>query len=399
MDTRKPLTYVLVKPSGPDCNLACSYCFYSRNEAYFPAGGKHRMDRYTLEELIRQSLNRPGGHMAFGWQGGEPTLMGLAFYEEAVELEKKYGGGMHVSNSIQTNGLLIDDRWIDFFRRHSFLVGLSLDGPAHIHDHYRIHRDGTGTHGKVERVALDMLEAQVTVNALSVITEYSSSHAAENYRYLKDLGFTYMQFIPCMEMDPAGSGSVAEFSVASRSYGKFLCELFDAWADDFTDGCPAVSVRQFDTFAAVYLGQPAPECTARSVCGDYVVVEHTGDVYSCDFFVEDAWHLGSLHGASTLEEMLNSKRQILFGKRKSLIDDRCRRCSWLAFCRGGCPKDRLRNPATRRFNPFCESYKIFFEYADKRFGNLMREFSRQRQLDGMHPGQGCKTKPGSAMIL
>lgn len=374
MNIRKPLSFVLVKPAGPDCNLDCTYCFYKEKEELFGAHQKHRMDSKTLEQLTKLSLGRPGTTMSFGWQGGEPTLMGLEFYQEVIKLQQAYGSGMRVSNSIQTNGMVLTEEWFDFFRRYSFLVGLSLDGPQHIHDRYRLDYSGRGTHEKVERVARALLASHVEVNALSVVTEYAAQYAQETYSYLKELGFTYMQFIPCLEMDPQEPAHRADFSVTPSSFGKFLCELFDLWAADFVDGKPTTSIRQFDTYASIYLGQTAPECTVRRTCGDYLVVEHTGDVYSCDFFVDETWHLGNIWGEKTLEDMLNSPKQELFGKMKARLPDRCYRCPWLSFCYGGCPKDRLRDPATRRFNPFCESYKIFFSYADSTFKTLMNDY-------------------------
>ena len=221
-----------------------------------------------------------------------------------------------------------------------------------------------------------MLDADVAVNALSVVTEYSASYAQEIYSYLKDLGFTYMQFIPILEMDEDNPRSVADYSVSAESYGRFLCDLFDLWEADFVDGKPTTSIRQFETYAAIYLDYPSPECTTRKSCGDYLVVEHNGEVYSCDFFVEDAWKLGTIYEDKPLEEMLNGKRQTLFGEVKNKLDKRCITCPWLQFCYGGCPKDRLRNPATKRFNPFCQSTKMFFSYVDERFRALLAGLPR-----------------------
>ena len=373
MHMKKPLSFILVKPSGPDCNLACSYCFYSRKEAYFGAGELHRMSDEVLEAMIRKALNRPGQQIGFGWQGGEPTLMGLDFYRKAIQFQERYGARMRVSNSLQTNGILIDDEWIEFLKKYAFLVGLSLDGPEHVHDRYRVDRGGRGTHREVEAAAKRMLASGVAVNAISVVTEYSSQHAAEIYHYQKSLGFEYLQFIPCVEMATDGSGQVADYSVSPESYGKFLCDLFDLWSADFVNGRPTTSVRIFETFAEVYLNRMPSECPARRTCGDYLVVEHNGGVYSCDFFVEDAWRLGNIVDDDP-QEMLNGNRQTLFGKMKSQLPDKCLRCPWLLFCHGGCTKDRLRDPRDKRFNHFCESYKVFFAYADTRFRLLMEEF-------------------------
>ncbi len=335
------------------------------------------MSDEVLEAMIRKALGRPGQHMGFGWQGGEPTLMGLDFYRRAIELQKRYGNGMRVSNSLQTNGMLIDDEWSDFLKQHNFLVGLSLDGPAHVHDHYRVDRGGRGSHAIVENAASTMLKSGVAVNAISVVSDYSSQFAQEIYAYHKSLGFEYQQFIPCIEMAADGSKVVAGYSVSPEKYGRFLCDLFDLWADDWVDGKPTTSIRTFETFAEVYLGRVPSECPARRTCGDYLVVEHTGEVYSCDFFVEDAWKLGNILEDNP-EEMLNSYRQTLFGNMKSRLPDKCLKCSWLSFCQGGCTKDRLRDPHDKRFNHFCESYKMFFAHADTRFKGLMEAFSKTR---------------------
>jgi uncharacterized protein len=379
MNLKKPLSFILVKPSGPDCNLACSYCFYTRNEAYFGSGHIHRMSDEVLEAMIRKSLGRPGQQMGFGWQGGEPTLMGLDFYRRAIELQERYGNGMRVSNSLQTNGVLINDEWNEFLKQHNFLVGLSLDGPAHVHDHYRVDRGGRGTHAIVENTARSMLEAGVAVNAISVVSDYSSRFAQEIYTYHKSLGFEYQQFIPCIEMEADGSKAVAGYSVTPEKYGRFLCDLFDLWADDWVDGKPTTSIRTFETFAEVYLGRVPSECSARRTCGEYLVVEHTGEVYSCDFFVEDAWKLGNILEDNP-EEMLNGYRQTLFGNMKGRLPDKCLKCPWLGFCQGGCTKDRLRDPHDKRFNHFCESYKMFFAHADTRFKELMESFSCQTRI-------------------
>lgn len=384
---RKPLTYVLVKPSGPDCNMGCEYCFYYDKQDYFTETPRHRMSHEVLEEMISQGMSVPQREFSFGWQGGEPTLMGLDFYREAVALQAAYANGREVHNSIQTNGILIDDAWADFLKANDFLVGLSIDGPIHIHDHYRLMQGGGGSHARVESAARLLLEKGVLVNALSVISSYSVQYPDEIYHYLKGLGFKFMQFIPCVETDPENPRQAAPFSVSAKAYGEFLCRIFDLWEADFVDGYASVSVRLFDTFSHVYLGLTPPECTMQRTCGTYLVVEHNGEVYSCDFFVEDTWRLGNVM-TGRLEDMLNSKRQQLFGEIKAKLPKKCVTCEWLTFCRGGCPKDRIRDPQDKRFNHFCESYKIFFTYAHPRFAALMRRFVERRQADQQSRQQG-----------
>jgi uncharacterized protein len=370
MQPQKTLNYLLVKPSGPDCNLACSYCFYTRKETLFAAGAAHRMSSEVLEAMTKSALERPGQKMGFGWQGGEPTLMGLDFYRQAMALQQRHGAGMQLANNLQTNGLLIDAEWISFLKDHEFLVGLSLDGPAHVHDQHRINQDGKGSHLAVEKSAKSMLEAGVAVNALSVVSEYAAGHASEIYRYLKALGFEYLQFIPCLELAADGCGRLADYSLSPKHYGQFLCTLFDLWADDFVDDRPTTSVRLFETFACVYLSGIPAECSARRSCGEYLVVEHNGNVYSCDFFVEDSWLLGNIVKDDP-GLLLNAPRQTLFGAIKAQRNEKCLRCPWERFCHGGCTKDRLPDQRGRRHFHFCESYKIFFSHANARFRQLM----------------------------
>ena len=374
MNNTKKLSHILVKPSGPDCNMACSYCFYSDKSSYFGTSTKHRMSLDVLEVMTRKSLRRPGQTMSFGWQGGEPTLMGVDFFRKAVELQRIFGQGMQVSNSFQTNGLLIDEEWVSFLKENRFLVGLSLDGPEHIHDHHRVTKSGRGSHQLVEKSARALLATEVETNALSVVTSYSAAYASETYHYLKSLGFRYLQFIPCLEVSSDHSSTkLSDFSVTPAQYGAFLCELFDLWASDFVDSRPTTSIRLFESFACVYLSLLPADCSARKTCGEYLVVEHDGKVFSCDFFVNDEWLLGNIR-LNEPEQMLNSPQQTLFGDIKAQLHEKCLNCRWRRFCQGGCTKHRLCDSAGRLFNHFCESYEIFFRYADFRFRILMENF-------------------------
>ncbi len=374
---RKPLNSVLVKVAGPDCNMACRYCFYLEKAEMFPSAGPRRMSRTVLEALIRQVMADGGAQVAFGWQGGEPTLMGAAFFEEVVRLEKRWGrAGQTVGNGLQTNGLRIDDAWCRVLREGRFLVGLSLDGPAHVHDHYRVTAGGQGTWERVDRARRRLLDAGVEVNALTVVSDYSARCAREIYEFHKENGLTFMQFIPCVEPDPRTRGRPADFSVAPRAYGEFLCELFDCWTADFEDGCATTSVRWFDSVFATYVDVAAPECTLLGECGTYVVIEHNGDVFSCDFFVEDRWRLGNVR-EGRLIEMLNSPRQAEFGRRKAALPHACQACPWLAHCRGGCPKERWGNPADAKLSYLCDGYKLFFSHADARLRELAKRWRRE----------------------
>jgi uncharacterized protein len=370
---RKSLDSVLIKPAGPDCNLDCTYCFYLDRASQFPGAKVHRMSEHVLEETVKQVLQQGSRHVSFGWQGGEPTLAGLPFFQKAVEFQIKYGNGRSVGNGLQTNGILLDRDWADFLREYNFLVGLSLDGPEHIHDHYRSFKGGQPSWKEVVDRAHLLLDAGVDVNALTVVNDYSVQFPEEIYNFHKELGLNYMQFIPCVETDPSDSSKAAAFSVSAESYGTFLIKLFDLWQADFDGPVATTSVRFFDSIMHKYVGLNAPDCTMLQTCGVYVVIEHNGDIYACDFFVEPEWKLGNLLEGSIVE-MLNSPLQSKFGSWKSELPEKCVLCQWLRPCRGGCTKDRVRDPRDNNLNHFCQSYMMFFEHADSRFKELARDW-------------------------
>jgi len=375
----KRLNSVLVKPAGPDCNMACTYCFYLEKSVLFSGIKSHRMSEEILQEMIRKVMGQSRQEVSIGWQGGEPTLMGLPFFERAVEFQKKFGHGHVVGNGLQTNGLLIDKQWAEFLKEYKFLVGLSIDGPEHVHDHYRLMRNGKGSWSRVVDKARLILDTGVEVNALAVVNDCSVKYPEEIYEYLKSIGLNYMQFIPCVETDSRNPDQSAPFSVPPEKYGEFLCTVFDLWLADFADDMPSTSIRFFDSVFFHYVGLPPPECTLLEECGVYVVVEHNGDVYSCDFFVDPDWKLGNIM-TNRLLDMLNSSIQKRFGQLKASLPKDCLNCAWLRTCRGGCFKDRLHNPSNAELNHFCESYKMFFEHSDKRFKELAAEWKRQQEV-------------------
>lgn len=373
--TTRILNSILVKPAGPDCNLACDYCFYREKSELFPGSPAHRMGLAVLEEMMRTFMEGSGREVSIGWQGGEPTLMGLPFFEKAVEFEERYGKGRVVGNGIQTNGLLLDEQWARFFSRYKFLVGLSIDGPAHVHDHYRVNASGGGSWERVSRSARLLLDAGVAVNALTVVNDYSARFPDEIYDHHRAAGLDFMQFIPCVEPGPAGTTGAAAFSAGAEAYGQFLCRIFDRWRRDFKGGSPTSYVRYFESLLFLYAGLAPPECTLLDECGSYLVVEHNGDVYACDFFVEPAWRLGNIK-EDDLSDMLNSARQGDFGRIKADLPPECAACPWIDRCRGGCTKDRMRVAGDGGSNHFCGAYKIFFEHADSELRHLADEWRR-----------------------
>jgi uncharacterized protein len=374
MPRRKALSSLLIKPAGPDCNLACGYCFYRDKEALFAGTQARRMSDEVLEETIRQALAQNIPAVSFGWQGGEPTLMGLPFFEKAVRLQSRHGRGQSVGNGLQTNGLLLDRRWAAFLRDYQFLVGLSLDGPEHVHDAHRVRTGGQPTWAEAVDRAKMLLDAGVDVNALSVVNSLSARFPDETYGFFKSLGLTYMQFIPCVETDPADPGRAADFSVSGQAYGDFLIRIFDLWRSDFRDGKPTTFIRSFDSLFFLYVDREPPDCVLLPECGTYLVVEHDGGVYACDFFVEERFRLGNVLQGN-LVHMLNSARQKEFGAAKADLPPLCRNCEWKRLCRGGCPKDRRRDPRDAGLSHFCAGYKRFFAHADTHFKSLAKSWN------------------------
>jgi uncharacterized protein len=370
------LNSVLVKPAGPRCNLACTYCFFLDKSKLFGGDNIYRMNEQILRNLVRQMMRQGERNVSFGWQGGEPTLMGIPFFERAVEYQIRFGrSGQSVGNGLQTNGILIDDDWALFLHDARFLVGLSLDGPQHIHDYYRRFPNGKRSWQRVVLARDVLLQHDVKVNALVVVNDYSANFAEEIYNFHKNNGLHFMQFIPCVEPDLQNPSKTSSFSVSAEAYGRFLCELFDLWCDDFIDGKPTTSIRWFDSLFHTYVDLAAPECTLLPECGVYLVVEHNGDVFSCDFFVEPRWHLGNLLTHS-LSELLNSPKQIEFGRLKTNLPAECAHCEWLTHCWGGCPKDRL--------GDFCQSFKIFFAHSDDKLRKLAEAWKKQQGLYKAH---------------
>ncbi|MGC9317222.1 MAG: anaerobic sulfatase maturase [Armatimonadota bacterium] len=356
---REPLT-TLIKPAGPDCNLACTYCFYRDKAALYPDSARHRMSDETLRELVRKYMNYHDEMVPFAWQGGEPTLMGLDFYKRAVRYQQLYGRpGQSVSNSIQTNAILLDDpAWARFLHEYHFLVGASIDGPAEVHDAFRVTHDGRGSHARVVAAIETLLAHEVEVNILAMVQPENVHRPAETYEYLLSLGVDFLQFIPLAEPAPSGKG-LAEFSIDPLDYGRFLCETFDLWAAERPR--PAY-VRMFDDMLAVVMGHPHPTCMFGPECGRYFVVEHNGDIYACDFFVEPQWYYGNIH-EMRLHHIPRLERYREFRDRKTAGLTECAECEWFELCHGGCPKYRVMLGDARRPTYFCESYRMFFEHA------------------------------------
>lgn len=374
------LSSVLVKTVGSDCNLDCAYCFYRRTSSMY-GPGKHRMPEQVLREMVKQMFELELPQVAFSWQGGEPTLAGKDFFRRVFELQNEYGRGRSVGNSIQTNALLIDREWARLLARHNVLVGVSLDGPREIHDHYRRTPSGEGSFERVQGAIEALRAARAQYNILALVNSANVDRAREVYRFLVSEGHRFLQFIPCLERDPA-TGERADYAVDGASYGRFLCELHDEWAKD---GPGKVSVRLFDALLEKAARGSSGFCILGSSCDSYLVVEHNGDVYPCDFFVAPEWKLGNIL-ETPLEELARSKRRKEFARQKSAAREACGDCRWWRVCRGGCVKDRvaLGKGATER-TEFCESMKMLLDRAWRSFEGMA---SRARTGGGPAAGAG-----------
>jgi len=371
--------HVMTKPIGPICNLDCKYCFYLEKEKLYPGTRDWAMPREVLERYVQEYIAcQPQEEIHFAWQGGEPTLLGVEFFQTVVELQKKYAGGKVIHNALQTNGTLIDDAWARFLKEYGFLVGVSIDGPRELHDCYRVDKGQAPTFDKVMRGITQLREHEVDFNTLTVVHRENSRYPLEVYRFLKEIGSGFMQFIPIVERkatEPGPDGmvliqpsfdraaEVTEWSVEAEAYGKFLARIFDEWVKRDVG---RYFVQLFDVALESWLGLEASLCVFRKTCGSAMAMEHTGDVYSCDHFVYAENRLGNIVEAG-LEAMASSAQQVKFGNdKRDLLPQMCRSCEVRFACNGECPKHRfLKTPdGEPGLNYLCAGYKYFFNYVD-----------------------------------
>jgi len=350
------ITSLLIKPASAVCNLDCSYCFYlDRDADPYKALPARRMTSETLERLVDTYLFYSYPNSVFAFQGGEPTLAGLPFFEKLVELQKQYGrDGQTVSNALQTNGILLDKNWCDLFRAYQWLLGVSLDGPEEVNDRYRFNKEGRGTWKRVmESVAL-LKKNGVEFNILCVLSQANVDRPKDLYRFYRGLGIDHIQFIPLAEID--AEGHPMPFTISPEQYGRFLCELFDLWWPDRRK----VRIRLFDNIAEALAGQKPGTCTMHETCDSYVVVEYNGDVYPCDFFVEGGWKLGNVT-LDSWPEIARRTRRYSFASKKTLAHPECQVCEYQSICHGGCPK--FRHGPHKKFEDldyFCAAYKMIY---------------------------------------
>ena len=353
---------VLAKPAGARCNLDCDYCFYLDKRGLYP-GSDFRMSKTVLERFLTEIIESHSGRdVSIAWQGGEPTLMGLGFFAHAVAKAQRLAlPGQRIEHSLQTNGTLLDDRWGAFLKQHDFLVGISIDGPESIHNSHRRDKRGGPSFSKTMR-GLEILKKHgVRYNVLCAVSSTNVDYPTEVYRFLRDeCEARYLQFIPIAATEPGSK--ISHLSVAAESWGWFLSEIFDIW---FRHDVGKIFVQIFESSLAAWLGLANPMCIFAETCGRNLALEHTGDLYSCDHFVDQEHRLGNIL-SETMASMVESPPQLEFGASKqTLLATGCRSCPVLFACQGECPKNRLTPTAIgERINSLCAGYKSFFLAAD-----------------------------------
>lgn len=369
----KPL-YVMLKPVGSACNLACQYCYYLEKELLYPNNKRSWMSEETLETFIQQYfLAQTQPYVSFTWHGGEPLLRPISFYKKALKLQQKYGKGFYIENSLQTNGTLLTDEWCRFFKENNFLIGLSIDGPATVHDAYRQTLSGKGSFQKVLNGIRLLNKHGVEWNAMAVVNAQNVKDAATFYNFFKSINCHFIQFTPIVErLVPHADGrclasvneqtqTMSPLSVTPEEWGAFLCDLFDLW---IKEDVGTYYIQMFDATLANWVGQTPGLCTLSKSCGHASVMEHNGDVFACDHFVFPEYKRGNIH-TQTITEMMYSPEQLQFGKNKwQSLPRQCKECSFLFACYGECPKNRFAIDAygNKGLNYLCKGYKRFFAH-------------------------------------
>ena len=385
--------HVMLKPAGSSCNLNCTYCYYLEKQKLYPGRNEMKMADELLEKFTEQFIKAHDVPVVtFTWQGGEPTLMGLDFYRRAIELQKKYSGGKTIDNAFQTNGTRLDDEWCKFFKDNKILVGISIDGAEHNHDHYRKTFSGGPTFKRVMK-GIEMLQKhKVEFNTLSVVNDYNVNYAAETYSFLKSIGSVFMQFLPVVERsskkqqenilslvsnDFEGEAEVTPWSVRGKDFGRFLITVFDEWV---RNDVARYYVQIFDATLANYVGEMPGICVFAETCGDALAMEHNGDIFSCDHFVYPEYYLGNINDSPILD-MVKSQRQFDFGiDKRNKLPRYCLQCDVRYACHGECPKHRFLNTPDGQpgLNYLCEGYKLFFKHVEPYMEFMAKELNNKR---------------------
>jgi len=380
---------LLIKPASYHCNLDCSYCFYKKTQAIYPDRASF-MSEETADILIQKAMGYGAAFNSFCWQGGEPTLLGPEFYETVVRRQKQYQlANQMVENSLQTNGLFLDGTWCDVLRENHILVGLSLDGPGEVHDHHRASANGIGSFQKVIHSAGRLKKHRVEFNILTLLTDANIRKPEEIYAFFRSHDFNWLQFIPCFEHDPV-SGEPRPYAISGADLGKFYCRLFDLW---LADGFPYVCVRLFEDILIYMLDGVHASCSWNKRCNSYIVVEHNGDCYPCDFYVDPAWRLGNIL-EDTLESISSSPLRAEFARMKSDVPPDCEGCRWISFCNGDCTRYRRRvSGEYDRPSEFCVAWKTLLEHIEPHAADLARRSTNLRQASRQN---GLESTPRNA---
>ncbi len=382
--------YVMLKPVGARCNLACEYCYYLEKNSFYADNPHHVMSDALLEHFIASYIEaQTMSEIQFTWHGGEPLLRSLDFYRKALALQKKYARGRKIENCLQTNGTLLTDEWCRFFKENDWLVGVSIDGPKTFHDAYRKNKQGKPSFDEVMRGIHLLDKHEVSWNAMAVVNRLNADFPVEFYRFFKDIGCRYIQFTPVVErivqrddthlaaVSEADRAVLADFSVTPEQWGTFLCSVFDEWV---RQDVGTFFIQLFDATLSNWMGFTPGICTLAKYCGHAGVMEFNGDVYACDHFVFPEYKLGNL-ATHTLVEMMYGERQTRFGKDKyDTLPTQCKDCEYLFACHGECPRNRFCRTTTGEtgLNYLCAGYYRFFRHATPYMDFMKQELLAER---------------------
>lgn len=386
----KPL-YVMLKPAGAHCNLACKYCYYLEKNKLYPTAQRHLMSDEMLEQFTREYIEaQTMNQVLFTWHGGEPLLRSIDFYRKALSLQQKYAGGRHIDNVIQTNGTLLTDEWCEFFAQNHWLVGISIDGPQPDHDHYRLTAAGKTSWKKVMQGIKLLKKHGVEWNAMAVVNAYNANHPLEFYRFFKENGCQFLQFTPIVERltrheDGRTLASLAdkneiplsEASVAPEQWGYFLCAIFDEWV---RKDVGKIFVEIFDCTLASWMGISPGICAYSKECGHAGVMEHNGDVYSCDHFVFPEYKLGNIRDHSLIDMLYGEQQQEFSRLKHSSLPRQCKECDMEFACHGECPKNRFMKDkyGDSGLNYLCPGYYHYYQHVAPYMDYMKQELMAQR---------------------
>ena len=386
----KPL-YVMLKPAGAHCNLACKYCYYLEKNKLYPTAQRHLMSNEMLEQFTREYIEaQTMNQVLFTWHGGEPLLRSIDFYRKALSLQQKYAGGRHIDNIIQTNGTLLTDEWCEFFAQNHWLVGISIDGPQPYHDHYRLTAAGKPSWQKVMQGIKLLKKHGVEWNAMAVVNAYNVNHPLEFYRFFKENGCQFLQFTPIVErltrhedgrtlasLADKDEISLSEASVAPEQWGYFLCAIFDEWV---RKDVGKIFVEIFDCTLANWMGVSPGICAYSKECGHAGVMEHNGDVYSCDHFVFPEYKLGNIRDHSLIDMLYGEQQQEFCRLKHSSLPRQCKECDMEFACHGECPKNRFMKDkyGDSGLNYLCPGYYHYYQHVAPYMDYMKQELMAQR---------------------